>query len=68
MKAGLYSAIDKKYAALEKQMRVTIRTFALSVQVLTDDIISLRRIVMHLDSVVHPVAAVERTNADARAR
>ena len=55
LKTGLHKAIDKKYAELEKQMRGTIRTFALSIQVLTNDILDLRRRVADLDSTVHPV-------------
>ena len=43
MKAGLYRAIDKKYAALEKHVRGTMRTFALTAQILTNDIMALRQ-------------------------
>jgi hypothetical protein len=51
MKTGLYRAIDKKYAALEKQMSAKLRTFALAVQVLTDDIMSLRKLALHTDAI-----------------
>lgn len=67
MKLGLYAAIDKKYAALEKQMRLQLRTMTLALTVLTEDIKSLRRIVMDLDSSVHPVVVhVEPARVDAR--
>ena len=61
IKVGLYAAIDKKYAELEKTVRNTMRTFALAASVLTDDVMVLRRRIDQLET-------VERSQADAKTK